>query len=365
MLLTKEVEVTINSFTYKHYMSKGYDLNKYKRLDNRGRMRLQKGKTNIIVKIEDLPTYSKSSVDIQCDNCGVKKEVEYSYYNIHNKYGKYYCQTCSMSLFRPKSRIKTMILKGKSFKQYCIDNDKEDLLNRWDNLLNPCHPEEVTYSSAQRFWFKCPRGIHESELKSIQDLINKSGKCKQCNSFAQWGIDNISKDFLELYWDYSKNLKSPWDIGLHSTSKVYINCQIDINHDSYHISCSNFINGRRCSLCKFSKGEIAIYNWLYYHKYNFVYEMKFDGLVGYGKQLLSYDFFIPELNLLIEFQSEFHDGNGNYYIRKDLKKRIAYDNKKRKFAQQNNIELLEIWYYDYDNINEILLNRLGGDAIAS
>ena len=31
-----------------------------------------------------------------------------------------------------------------------------------------------------------------------------------------------------------------------------------------------------------------------------------------------------------------------------------YDRRKREYAQNNDFTLLEIWYYDYDKINEIL-----------
>ena len=31
---------------------------------------------------------------------------------------------------------------------------------------------------------------------------------------------------------------------------------------------------------------------------------------------------------------------------------------KREYAKEHNIELLEIWYYDYDNIENILENKI-------
>ena len=35
-----------------------------------------------------------------------------------------------------------------------------------------------------------------------------------------------------------------------------------------------------------------------------------------------------------------------------------HDRRKREYAKQNNIDLLEIWYWDYDNIEDILSNKL-------
>lgn len=35
-----------------------------------------------------------------------------------------------------------------------------------------------------------------------------------------------------------------------------------------------------------------------------------------------------------------------------------HDEIKRKYAKDNKIDLLEIWYYDFDNIETILRNKL-------
>jgi hypothetical protein len=48
--------------------------------------------------------------------------------------------------------------------------------------------------------------------------------CKACNSFAQWGIDNVCEDFLEKYWDWDKNTVNPWDVQKGSYSKYYFYC---------------------------------------------------------------------------------------------------------------------------------------------
>ena len=52
-----------------------------------------------------------------------------------------------------------------SFAEWCKDNGHEDWLSLWDYELNDVKPDEVAYKSGKKYWFKCPRGIHESELK--------------------------------------------------------------------------------------------------------------------------------------------------------------------------------------------------------
>ena len=97
----------------------------------------------------------------------------------------------------------------------------------------------------------------------------------------------------------------------------------------------------------------------------------FNDLRGIKGGLLSYDFYLPEYNLLIEYQGEFHDINlkndYNYteYLRKNLQKQYEHDKRKREYAKNNNIKLLEIWYWDFDNIESILQKELNLQEVVS
>ena len=44
--------------------------------------------------------------------------------------------------------------------------------------------------------------------------------------------------------------------------------------------------------------------------------------------------------------------------KEDFERQLEHDRRKKEYAKQNNINLLEIWYYDIDNIEEILINEL-------
>jgi len=144
-----------------------------------------------------------------------------------------------------------------SFEQWCLDNNRQDVLDRWDYELNNCKPSEVSYgSSRKKYYFKCPKGLHKSELKNIASFTNSQEgvmNCNQCGSFAQWGLNNIGIDFLDKYWDYEKNTVNPWEISYSCGKKVFIKCQEKDYHGSYPIQCNNFINGKRCGYCKGDK----------------------------------------------------------------------------------------------------------------
>jgi hypothetical protein len=107
-----------------------------------------------------------------------------------------------------------------------------------------------------------------------------------------------------------------------------------------------------------SKGEKKIKEYLALNNVQYVPQKEFEGLIGLKGKKLSYDFYLPDYNLLIEYQGEFHDGNGNYYMKQNLKKQQEHDRRKKEYAKNNNISLLEIWYRDFNRIEEILSNKV-------
>ena len=138
-----------------------------------------------------------------------------------------------------------------SFGCWCIDNDEMDLLKRWDCEKNKISPFDIDYSSSKKYYFKCRKNKHDSELKYISNIIKQpnSRLCIGCHSFGQWGIDNIDPDFINKYWS-DKNTINPFEITHRSTKKVWIKCQ-DINyHEDYIIACANFVKGEGCPYCK-------------------------------------------------------------------------------------------------------------------
>ena len=122
---------------------------------------------------------------------------------------------------------------------------------------------------------------------------------------------------------------------------------------------NNLIFGQSgCPICKMSKGEKFIYYFLKKNKKNFIWQKEFDGLIGVNNGNLSYDFYLPEYNLLIEYQGQYHDGTAFGQTEEEYAKQQEHDKRKREYAMNNNIELFEIWYWDYDNIEQILREKL-------
>lgn len=141
-----------------------------------------------------------------------------------------------------------------SFKDWCNENNRLDLLERWDYSRNGCSPETVSFKSNNKYYFKCPANLHDSEFFKICD-IHKSKypllKCKKCNSFAQIIINTYGKKYLNDIWSF-KNDISPWDVSAHSNKQYYIVCQTNKEH-VYSTSLDHYMRGVGCPYCSHHK----------------------------------------------------------------------------------------------------------------
>jgi hypothetical protein len=137
-----------------------------------------------------------------------------------------------------------------SFEQWCLDNNHQDYLDLWDYKLNSKVPGEIGSASNAKYYFKCPRNIHQSELKTIFVITQSPNYdfCKRCNSMGQWIVDNLGEDALNTYWG-DQNMADPYNISHGADSvKVWIKCQTGA-HPEYDITPYNFIRGNRCPVC--------------------------------------------------------------------------------------------------------------------
>ena len=196
---------------------------------------------------------------------------------------------------------------------------------------------------------RCPLG-HEY-LQSWNNFYN-GNRCTYCGGTAKLTYEYVKKYIesfgYELLSDEYKNNKT----------KLLVQCP---NGHKWETRFADFkFKETRCPVCCISKGERRIIEWLDNNNIEYVYEKTYKDLFGLGGGHLSYDFYLPQYNLLIEYQGGFHDGTvtGNYQTDEQFLIRQEHDKRKREYAKYNNINLLEIWYWDFDNIEEILNKEL-------
>lgn len=265
-----------------------------------------------------------------------------------------------------------------SFAYYIQQNLKKGLNEYWDWEKNECNPYLINksrnakskFGENRKVWIKCnnpeKKDYHGSYQVSCDKFIrgdrcyyctNRHGQVHPKDSFAKYHLDNTDVNFIENYWSCKNNL-NPYNLAPNYTGKIFIKCANDKTHEDYEVTCNNFTYGRRCPICKESKGERRIRKYLVKNNILFTTQKIYSGLFGIGNKNLSYDFYLKDYNLLIEYQGEYHDGTASNQTDKEYKIQKEHDLRKYKYAQKNNINLLEIWYWDYDNIESILNDTL-------
>lgn len=113
-----------------------------------------------------------------------------------------------------------------------------------------------------------------------------------------------------------------------------------------------------CGCSKLSKGEVLIKRFFEEKNIPFDMQVSYKDLKG-DKKVLKFDFafYVKNKNFLLEYQGEQHFKSVDYYGGEDgYKKRIEYDNKKRDYCINNNIQLYYITYKQdiYKELNKIM-----------
>ena len=147
-----------------------------------------------------------------------------------------------------------------SFAEYHINNTDPDFINKYWSNKNTLDPWKIGYRSEKKIWILCQEKDYHNDFggyETTPDNFTRGRRCTYCrgfkvhpkDSFAQWAIDNIDKNFLNKYWS-TKNECDPWELGVGTSKKVWFKCQDKIYHDDYNMYIHNFIKGQRCPYCK-------------------------------------------------------------------------------------------------------------------
>ena len=222
-------------------------------------------------------------------------------------------------------------------KKILNEKDYELISNKW-------------LGSNKKLKIKCNKG-HIVEMSP--DSIKSGSICKICS-------DKIKRKKLKLSYEDVKKYIESFNYFLISNEYENNNSHLEIKCDkghNYKSTYANFKNGKRCPYCKSSKGENIISEILDNMNISYIRQYRFDNCKD--KYTLPFDFYLNQLNILIEFDGIQHFretgsfGNNDYYH--EIKK---HDDIKNKFSKDNNIKLIRINYKEIENIKDILEKEL-------
>jgi hypothetical protein len=235
---------------------------------------------------------------------------------------------------------------------------RPDLMDEWsdENTLNPF---ELTLGSHEHVYWICKNG-HRWET-GIQQRTRLGRGCPYCVGQRPTPENNFAVHYPELLneWDYESN-GDPKDYLSVTRDNVWWICSQCDHHWQTEIQYRT--NGKsNCPRCSISNGEDRIYeilnNWGWREGIDFIKEKKFPDCRDKG--LLRFDFYFPNHNLCVEYYGiqhyediGFFDAGGGF---EGLKHR---DSIKQQYCYDNNINLLIIPHWDFDNIETILYDTL-------
>lgn len=264
---------------------------------------------------------------------------------------------------------------GKINRELCIRYGilRSEIVKYFGNILNMY--KEVGYNTKYR------RDIPKEEV--VQDILNwhektgstlsskyrKEGKFSCCviNRLGGWinlmkelnlpvVNDNFTDDemkdtLLSLYEEY----------GFLSTRLINEKAPFTMQAVSARMGNKNkieeIIGVKNAFLPRKSSGSLFIFNFLKKHNVEFYSEYTWDWFLSCHKKHLFVDFYIPKINLAIEYDGEQHVRYSKFIHKTydnfiELKER---DVLKNKLLEEHNIKLIRINYKtSYDNIENIL-----------
>lgn len=187
----------------------------------------------------------------------------------------------------------------------------------------------------------CP--IHGDFLQKPGVHLMGSG-CPKCaidkiKESCTWSTEKFIQEARKIHgnkYDYSKVNY------INNYTPVTIICPV---HGEFQQIPSNHLNGAGCSKCtKTSKGEKEIMNLLNSNNIEYITQYKLESKINPSGYMLV-DFYLPRLNIFIEYNGEQHYVPINVMGGQlQFKQQQARDEELRQYCIDNNIKLIEIKY---------------------
>lgn len=301
---------------------------------------------------------------VGCAKCGGNEKLTYEY--VKNFFEKEGCILLESKYINTNTKMKYICNCGKESSVFF--NDFKDgtrcmTCGGYEKFtyeyVKKCF-EEINYTLLEEMYVNCLTPMryicnqgHERKIRF--DQFNNGIRCAKCSGVEKYTYEYV-KDFFEK--EKCKLLEDHYDNA--NTRMKYI-C---VCGKESKINFSRFRQGDRCYNCRRrSKGEEVIKN--YFTKNNILYESQIGFSSCRYQNKLKFDFSIEKNSklILIEYQGIQHYLPVCFSDHKDVEltnfhfiKNIKKDKIKKDWCVQNNIELLEIPFWDFKRI-EILLDE--------
>ena len=218
---------------------------------------------------------------------------------------------------------------------------------------------------------ECKKGGYDLPIEKYKGYSTKiKHKCKLGHIYMQTPHDHLSgcgcsicngtpKKTTNQYYNECK------EHGLDLPIDSYVNTNTKIRHRCnkcnfiYYQTPNNHLYGYGCPICRESRGEKFIRNYLDTKHIKYETQKTFKDLKD--KSYLSYDFYLSTQNILIEYQGIQHYKVSDYFGGKEqFKIQQLHDKMKKDYAKKHHYRLLELHYSldTQEKVNKYLERRL-------
>lgn len=325
------IKIKWHSQNKEHYINKGYVFTKYR--------------DEFLVRAEDLSLYATAIVKVNCDYCGEEYDMTwYHYREIQDKNQKCACYNCRhKKRYEGDLRERQLKLYEKALiacnkKGYILISKMEDIENNTSYIV-----------------YICP--IHGLQKMRIANLISGKG-CPECSFAVKSEKYRLSPDEVEKrIADLGGELLNKQDYINRYEKNLIIKCIYCGTPFTTSLVLFTQHGGQMCPDCKDTEsiGERRIRNYLESHNIAFEQEKWFVDCRDIKP--LPFDFYLSDYNIIIEFDGEQHYKQG-HFTHSHLSYIQAHDTIKNEYCKNNNIGLIRIPYWDMNNIEAILNNKL-------
>lgn len=240
---------------------------------------------------------------------------------------------------------------------YILLSDENDYIDAATNSLRYLCPKhldkgELTISlghlQAGRGCYYCGREITESA-----HVVDEEKNRKECMEICKnKGFKYVGLYKEDGYYYIQYICKKHQEVGVQSMRKWNMN-RDNIQGCPYCFDTKKFV---------FSKGEKEIENVL--QNLNITYIPQYTFSDCRDKNMLPFDYYLPDLNKCIEYDGQHHyfpvtfNGVSKERAKENHLLTIKHDKIKNEYCENNNIELLRIPYYNFKDIEVMIVDFL-------
>ena len=326
--------------------------------------------------------------------CNICKTVRINYLHCFHK-----CSTCAHNSQRSNTKEfihKSIEVHGNKFDYNLVEyvNNQTKVIILCNICNNIFKQKPSNHLRGDGCLICANKKLSFNRRKNILDFVNKSKElngekydyslveyinshtavkilCNTCNNiFQQTPSSHLRGSGCNICAGNQKSNKEEFVIKaqkIHIDKYNYDLVEYVNNNTKVKIKCNtcdtifeqrpnNHLHGDGCPKCNESKGENRVAKYLSEKNIKYTRNKIFKTLKY--KSYLKPDFYLDDLNLLIEYDGEYHykaiRGSTPEEKQKNLEDCQRRDKIKNEWALRNNIPLIRIPYWDFDRIEELI-----------